>query len=211
MTPFDEQEEGREPLIAAPGEDPRLDDAHLRRVLDAIPAPVSYVDTGLRFRYNNRAYDAWVGRPHEELYGTHVRDALGEKAYAEVLSYMREALSGRDASFEKELEYPDGSRRYVSVSYVPDFDDAGSVRGFVATIRDLTERGRAEESVRFQAHLLDTVEQAVIATDLEGRITYWNHFAERLYGWPAAEALGRDILEVTPAETSGAQASEVMS
>src|SRR5918992_634016 len=178
MTPFDEQEEGREPLIAAPGEDPRLDDAHLRRVLDAVPAPVSYVDTGLRFRYNNRAYDAWVGRPHEELYGTHVRDALGEKAYAEVLPYMREALSGRDASFEKELEYPDGSRRYVSVSYVPDFDAAGSVRGFVAT-------------------------------DLEGRITYWNHFAERLYGWPAAEALGRDILEVTPAETSAEQAVEI--
>ena len=97
MTPFDEQKEGREPLIAALGEDSRLDDAHLRRVLDAIPAPVSYVDTALRFRYNNRAYDAWVGRPHEELYGTHVREVLGEKAYREVLPYMREALAGREA------------------------------------------------------------------------------------------------------------------
>ena len=211
MTPFDEQEEGRAPLIAALGEDSRLDDAHLRRVLDAIPAPVSYIDTSLRFRYNNRAYDAWVGRPHEELYGTHVGEALGEKAYREVLPYMREALAGRDAYFEKELEYPDGSRRYVSVSYVPDFDAGGSVRGFVANVRDLTERRRAEESVRFQAHLLDTVEQAVIATDLEGRITYWNHFAEKLYGWPADEAVGRDILEVTPAETSAEQAVEIMS
>ena len=210
MTPFDEQKERREPLVAALGEDSHLDEAHLRRVLDSIPTPVSYVDTGLRFLYNNRAYDAWVGRPHEELCGTHVREVLGEKAYAHVLPYMREALAGREAHFERELEYPDGSRRYVSVSYIPDFDAGGAVRGFVASIRDLTDRKRSEEALRFQAHLLDTVEQAVIATDLEGRITYWNHFAERLYGWPAAEAVGRDILEVTPADTSGAQAAEIM-
>src|SRR5205085_1940962 len=104
-----------------------------------------------------------------------------------------------------------GSRRYVSVSYIPDFDAAGGVRGFVASVRDLTERRSAEESVRFQAHLLDTVEQAVIATDLEGHITYWNHFAERLYGWPAAEAVGRNVLEVTPEESEGAHAAEIMS
>ncbi|HEX7314823.1 MAG TPA: PAS domain S-box protein [Pyrinomonadaceae bacterium] len=211
MTPLDEQKEGREPLVAAVGEEFRLDEAHLRLVLDAIPTPVSYVDTGLRFRYNNRAYDAWVGRPHEELYGTHVREVLGEKAYAEVFPYMQQALAGRAACFERELEYPGGSRRYVSVSYVPDFDGAGSVRGFVAFVKDLTARRHAEDAARFQAHLLDTVEQAVIATDTEGRITYWNRFAERLYGWPADEALGRNIIEVTPAETSGAQALEIMS
>jgi PAS domain S-box-containing protein len=38
-----------------------------------------------------------------------------------------------------------------------------------------------------QAALLDAVEQAVIATDLSGHVIYWNAFAERLYGWSAAE------------------------
>jgi len=103
MTPFDEHEEGREPLVAALGEAFRLKEAHLRRVLDAIPSPVAYVDTGLRFRYNNRAYDTWVGRPHEELYGIHIREVLGEKAYAEVLPHAEAALAGRDAHFEREL------------------------------------------------------------------------------------------------------------
>jgi PAS domain S-box-containing protein len=211
MTPFDDLNGSRDPLVAAPGEEARLDEAHLRRVLDAIPTPVSYVDRGLHFRYNNRAYDSWVGRPHEELYGMHVREALGEKAYAEILPHMQKALAGRDAHFERELEYSDGTRRYVSVSYIPDFDAGGGVRGFVAHVRDFTGRRQAEESARFQAHLLDTVEQAVIATDLEGRIIYWNHFAEKLYGWPAAEAVGRSILEVTPDESEGAQAAEIMS
>lgn len=211
MTPTDDLNGGREPLIAALGEASRLDEAHLRRVLDAIPTPVSYVDGGFRFRYNNRAYDAWVGRPREELYGAHVREVLGEKAYAEVLPHMQAALAGREAHFERELEYPDGSLRYVSVSYIPDCDAKGSVRGFVANVRDLTERKRADDSIRFQAHLLDTVEQAVIATDLEGRITYWNHFAEKLYGWPAGEAVGRSILEVTPDANEGTYAAEIMS
>ena len=211
MSLFDEQREGREPLVAALGEESQLDESHLRRVLDAIPTPVSYVDTSLRFRYNNRAYDAWVGRPRAELYGTPVREALGEKAYAEILPHMQAALAGREAHFERELEYPDGRRRYVSVSYIPDFDAAGAVRGFVANVRDFTERRHAEDSIRFQAHLLDTVEQAVIATDLEGRITYWNDYAERLYGWPAAEAVGRNIIEVTPAAGESTQAAEIMS
>ncbi|MFL6254839.1 MAG: PAS domain S-box protein [Pyrinomonadaceae bacterium] len=210
MTPIDDLNGSRDPLVAALGEASHFDEAHLRRVLDAIPAPVSYVDTALRFRYNNRAYDAWVGRPHEQLYGTHIREALGEKAYAEVRCYAEAALAGREARFERELEYPDGTRRYVSVSYIPDFDAAGSVRGFVALVQDLTERRRAEDSIRFQAHLLDTVEQAVIATDLEGQIIYWNGHAERLYGWPAAEAVGRSVLEVTPDASEGAHASEIM-
>src|ERR1044072_3253189 len=211
MTPFDDQRESRDPLVATLGEASHLDEEHLRRVLDAIPAPVSYIDTGLCFRYNNCAYDAWVGRPHEELYGMHVSEVLGEKAYAPVLPYMQEALAGRAAHFERELEYPDGSKRYVSVSYIPDFDAEGSVQGFVASVRDLTERRRAEDSIRLQAHLLATVEQAIIATDLEGRVIYWNGHAERLYGWPAAEAVGRNILEVTPDAGEGTQATEIMS
>jgi len=46
------------------------------------------------------------------------------------------------------------------------------------------------------AHLLDTVTPAVIATDLEGCVTYWNRFAEQLYGWSAKEALGRHVLDL---------------
>lgn len=60
------------------------------------------------------------------------------------------------------------------------------------------ERRRAEQATRFQAHLLDNVEQAVIATDLDGRITYWNRFAEQLYGQTATRAVGRNVTEIIP-------------
>jgi PAS domain S-box-containing protein len=38
-----------------------------------------------------------------------------------------------------------------------------------------------------------------MATDLEGRVVYWNRFAEKLYGWTAAEAQGRHVLDLTSA------------
>ena len=50
------------------------------------------------------------------------------------------------------------------------------------------EREAARSEVAFQAQLLDVVEQAVVATDPEGRVIYWNAFAEKLCGWTKAEA-----------------------
>ena len=59
--------------------------------------------------------------------------------------------------------------------------------------------------------LLNAVNQAVIATDLDGTIVYWNRFAEQLYGWEASEVLGRQILEVTPSSISRGQAASIWS
>ncbi|MBK9233824.1 MAG: PAS domain S-box protein [Anaerolineae bacterium] len=51
----------------------------------------------------------------------------------------------------------------------------------------------------------------MIATDLHGAITYWNRAAEQLYGWESADVLGRNILDITPAEPSAEQAQAIMS
>ncbi|KYC40569.1 hybrid sensor histidine kinase/response regulator [Scytonema hofmannii PCC 7110] len=76
---------------------------------------------------------------------------------------------------------------------------------------ELLERKRAEAEIYFQAHLLSAVEQAVIATDLDGKIIYWNRFAETLYGWLAQEVLGQNIMDVVSTTTSRDQAIEIMS
>jgi len=58
------------------------------------------------------------------------------------------------------------------------------------------------ETIRFQALLLDSVGQAVIATDVGGLVLYWNSAAERLYGWTAQEAVGQPVIELIPAPQS---------
>jgi PAS domain S-box-containing protein len=83
----------------------------------------------------------------------------------------------------------------------------------------MTERpesgGAARATAAFAAafalpRLLETLGQAVIATDLGGIIRYWNAAAEQLYGWSAAEAVGRDIVDVTVPQMSQEMATDVM-
>lgn len=61
------------------------------------------------------------------------------------------------------------------------------------------ERRKIEERVRFQSSLLDQVRNAVIVTDLDGSIIYWNKYAEKLYQWTREEAMGNKLVElITP-------------
>jgi PAS domain S-box-containing protein len=76
--------------------------------------------------------------------------------------------------------------------------------------RDITESKKISEKNRLQARLLNAVGQAIVATDLKGNITYWNRAAEQLYGWQEAEVLGRNIVDITPAETSKEKATDIM-
>ena len=55
---------------------------------------------------------------------------------------------------------------------------------------------------RFQAALLEAVGQAVFATDLDGRLLYWNRAAEQMFGWTADEVLGRPSRTIVPPELS---------
>jgi PAS domain S-box-containing protein len=68
----------------------------------------------------------------------------------------------------------------------------------------------ATDSLRLQAHMLDHIGQAVIATDLTGKIIYANPAAYTLYRWPENELAGRNVFETVPAEGTAEKAQEVM-
>jgi two-component system, cell cycle sensor histidine kinase and response regulator CckA len=55
---------------------------------------------------------------------------------------------------------------------------------------------RAEEKIREQASLLDKSREAICVADADGYVTYWNASAERLYGWSAQEAVGRNLRDL---------------
>jgi diguanylate cyclase (GGDEF)-like protein/PAS domain S-box-containing protein len=93
----------------------------------------------------------------------------------------------------------------------PDRDYSPKVTAHSAEVPSQTQGLSKEGQIRFQARLLDAVGQAVIATDPEGRILYWNLGAEELYGWSAEEVMGRPIVEVSPSEELVERAQEIMS
>ena len=60
------------------------------------------------------------------------------------------------------------------------------------------------------ARARDVSDDAVIATDAAGKILYWNDGAALLYGWEPEDAIGRDVLDVTPTYNSADSAAQIM-
>jgi PAS domain S-box-containing protein len=71
---------------------------------------------------------------------------------------------------------------------------------FTVILRDITERRKAEERQGRLLAIVDSSEDAIVSKTLEGIVTSWNPGAEALFGYSAAEMIGRSIREIIPIE-----------
>lgn len=126
-----------------------------------------------------------------------------------ILERLRRGL--RIEHYETIRRRKDGRLIDVSLTVSPVKDDQGRIIGASKIAYDVTDRKRKDEEIRFQAHLLNAVEQAVVATDLEGKILYLNSFAESLFGWSSAEAIGSSVLDILSADSSREHAAKILS
>jgi PAS domain S-box-containing protein len=94
----------------------------------------------------------------------------------------------------------DGQRINVSLTISPTRDSAGNIWGASTIARDITARKQAEEKIAYQAYLLENVNDAVIGSDENSIIRFWNQAAERMFGWKAEEVLGRSGREILQSE-----------
>ncbi len=84
-----------------------------------------------------------------------------------------------------------------------------SMRDALRETKEHRERVQAESRVHEQSDILNRAHEAIIITDLEGRILYWNVGAERIFGWPAAEVMGCTAAQIfkDPEETARIRAA----
>lgn len=103
----------------------------------------------------------------------------------------------------------DGSTYWVDTTIVPFISEDGKPFQYVAIRYEITERKEAEQRIRQQASLLDQAQDAILVCDLDYRIMYWNKSAERIYGWPADEVIGKHLWEVTGGDRSAFRLAEL--
>jgi PAS domain S-box-containing protein len=89
-------------------------------------------------------------------------------------------------------------------------DEEGIPRFWQGVMYDITERKRAEEKLVYHAHMLENLQDAVLATDERFVITVWNKGAEKMFGWRADEVLGRDARKFFPTEFTEERRAEVL-
>lgn len=163
--------------------------------LDSLGDAFFTVDREWRFTYLNTEAERLLHRTRGDLLGRNLweefKEAVGTTSDHE---YRRAIAEGVTVSFEQ--FYPP-LNRWLEAQAHP------SREGLAVYFRDVTERREnrealreSESRLREQAALLDKANDAILVRDLDHHILYWNRSAERLYGWTAAEAMGRSIKDL---------------
>jgi PAS domain S-box-containing protein len=174
-----------------------ISEARLRALIENSSDLIAILEADGTIRFQSPAIEGMLGYKPESRVGHNVLDIIHPEDAPAVRSFFMERLQqpGIKGVIEYRVRHADGA--WVRVESVANNRlDEPSIKGIVVNSRDVTERRRSEEQVVFQADLLNQVRNAVIATDLQGNITYWNLFAERMYQWTSEEVIGKNIVEV---------------
>ncbi|WP_238297390.1 PAS domain-containing protein, partial [Methylobacterium soli] len=119
----------------------------LQVVTDALPVLISFIDKDHVYRFANRHYETWFGRPASEILDRPVREVVGEEVYAARLPYMARALAGADVTFDAPMPYRAGTTRQSEIRYIPR-RTGGTVDGFFVMVTDIAERQAAQADLQ---------------------------------------------------------------
>nr|WP_246341167.1 PAS domain S-box protein [Simiduia aestuariiviva] len=169
----------------------------LQTVLDAVPAQVSFWDTQLRNQVANKAFLDVTHVSRESLHGR----LLGEVDSSNLLQTHRAkfkaAMDGITQQFERQVQMPDGSRRFFLTHLVPDSNDEHAAGLFIMDhdITEITEnRLQLAEALHENEVLLSTIDAQLqlSITDLDGTILEANDNFCRATGYQENELIGQD-------------------
>jgi len=193
---------GTRPTTAA-AKRPPLD--LLQAATDIVAAlPDAVVVTGMdrRVLAANDAGADLLGWEVSDIVGQAIADAVSPSERAHVASREDRVLAGEPQRYEtKVVNHSTGEERDVAVSSGP-FRVNGDLIGTVATLRDITDPKRAQDTLaRSEAryrHLVESASDAIVTLDANGRFTTVNHAAENISGYRREELVGQWFAPMLP-------------
>lgn len=102
---------------------------------------------------------------------------------------LEAAITGKTAQFEIRTSH---RQKWFRIHILP------SAEYITIFLSDITAQKQAEEQLRFQANILQHIRDSVIVIDLQGKITYWNEGAGRIFGFTQEEMVGQNVALLFP-------------
>ena len=157
---------------------------------------VQDIETGEFLDANRRMCEIYGYTPAEVRRLTVEDLSVGEPPYTNEVAQqlMKRAAAGQSQLFEWRAKDKSGRIFWVEVNLQRAL--IGGKDCLLAVVRDITRRKDAEEKLREQATLLDHARDAILVRDLQDRVVFWNRSAERLFGWTAEEAVGKNVRDL---------------
>ncbi|MFT4242194.1 MAG: EAL domain-containing protein [Acidovorax sp.] len=172
-------------------------DSLLRLIADSVPAQMAYfAHPGLECRFANQLYATMNGRTPEAVLGLTVQEIVGRQSWLTIEPYVERAARGERVTYMREQALPNGETRMIEAHLIPHIDSGGRQLGSFVLITDITERWRAERTVRQSEERMRKFAEATqeaIVFHRDGIISDGNEALCRLTGYPLHEMLGLPI------------------
>ena len=121
----------------------------LLTLADLLPVMTAFVDRGLVMRFMNKALAEWLERPRREMIGLHLREVIGEEAFAAREPMLADALAGGRQFFVANFNHPGRGLVAAQTEYVPWIDpQSREVDGIAIVITDVSEQRATEMALR---------------------------------------------------------------
>ena len=189
----------------------RREKENFRHSLDESPLGVRIVTADGDTLYANQAILDFYGYDSlEELRKTPLKARYAPESYAEFQKRKEQRQRGDLSTSEYGISIvrKNGEVLHLHVHRKQVLWDGA--KQFLVIYQNITERRQAEIQIQFQANLLANVSDAILATDRQFNIQYWNTAAEKQYGWTSAEVLGRHFMKFIQPQYIGDSRKTVM-
>jgi diguanylate cyclase (GGDEF)-like protein/PAS domain S-box-containing protein len=162
-------------------------EAHLRSVINSVPALIAYVDAQQRYVYVNQQYQQRFA-PHQiDLIGSTVQDILGPERYAFASPLIERALAGQPQSYDWQPFH----NVWQQINYLPTHSALGQVDGYYVLGTDITERKQHEIQQLEATAVFENSYEGIMVANAEGLITRVNSAFTRITGYTQDEVVGQ--------------------
>ncbi|HWC95331.1 MAG TPA: PAS domain S-box protein [Candidatus Sulfopaludibacter sp.] len=181
--------------------------AHLAAIVESSDdAIISKTLEGVILSWNSGA-ERIYGYPADEIIGRQMTLLLPPNRPNEEALILEQIRRGeRVDHFETVRRTRQGDLITVSITISPIRDAQGVVIGASHVARNVSDRKRIEEQLNRVASIVESSDDAIVSKTLDGMILTWNRGAESLYGYPAAEAIGRSMTLLIPEDRPNEEA-----
>ncbi len=167
----------------------RESEARYRQLFERAPVGIVHFDTNLHVTDCNDNYLKIMQADREHMIGLDIRKLRDKR----VIPILEATLAGKEGCWE-------GSYRstisnvtvHVSARTAPLYDGHGKIQGGMALVEDISRRKQAQEERYRLMSAIDQASETIVITDIGGRIEYVNPAFEKMTGYSAAEAQGKN-------------------
>ena len=196
-----------EEKVQARTEELKESEENYKTILDGIVTGVWVTDKDDIIYYTNRGMEEIAGIPSEQIISANVLIDFVESTLKFFRPYFVKAKNSLKPVFYESVlvETPAGRQSFQSGWLIP-LEKKGIYDGMICTVEDVTERKKAEDTLRLHSEIMTNMAEGVyLNRTYDGIITYTNPKFEKMFGYNQGEIIGKHVSIVNAPTDSSPQ------